>query len=145
MLVLLVLALIVLGAVLGRAGLRRLGRWTRRAAGRWRPGTGVGAVILAFAGLALSVRGLFPVGLALLAASGVLAVATRRRGGAPWAAPSSQMSEAEARSLLGVPQAATREEIRAAYLRLIRRAHPDHGGTSGLAAQLNAARERLLG
>jgi curved DNA-binding protein CbpA len=55
------------------------------------------------------------------------------------------MSEAEARSLLGVPQAATREEIRAAYLRLIRRAHPDHGGTSGLAAQLNAARERLLG
>jgi hypothetical protein len=25
------------------------------------------------------------------------------------------------------------------------RAHPDQGGTSGLAAQLNAARDRLLG
>ena len=32
----------------------------------------------------------------------------------------------------------------AAYNRLMRMAHPDKGGTSGLAAQLNAARDRLL-
>jgi hypothetical protein len=27
----------------------------------------------------------------------------------------------------------------------MRQAHPDHGGSHGLAAQLNAARDRLLG
>jgi hypothetical protein len=145
MLVLFILALIVFGAVVGRAGLRRLGRWTSRAAGRWRPGAGAGAVILDFAGLALTARGLFPVGLPLLAASGVLAVTTRRRFGPRRAAQTPQMSEAEARSLLGLAPDATRPEIQAAYLRLIRRAHPDHGGTTGLAAQLNAARDRLLG
>ena len=39
---------------------------------------------------------------------------------------------------------ATAEEIQAAYMRLMRSVHPDKGGTSGLAAQLNAARDRLL-
>ncbi|HET6970801.1 MAG TPA: molecular chaperone DnaJ, partial [Phenylobacterium sp.] len=33
----------------------------------------------------------------------------------------------------------------AAYARLIRAVHPDKGGTAGLAAQLNAARDRMLG
>jgi hypothetical protein len=50
----------------------------------------------------------------------------------------------EARDLLGVSQTASKAEIRAAYNRLMRMAHPDHGGTAGLAAQLNAARDRLL-
>jgi DnaJ-class molecular chaperone len=36
------------------------------------------------------------------------------------------------------------DEIQAAYVRLMRAVHPDAGGTSGLAAQLNAARDRLL-
>jgi curved DNA-binding protein CbpA len=39
---------------------------------------------------------------------------------------------------------ASKAEIQAAYSRLIRLAHPDKGGTAGLAAQLNAARDRLL-
>ena len=39
---------------------------------------------------------------------------------------------------------ATAGEIRSAHARLIRLAHPDKGGTAGLAAQLNAARDRLL-
>jgi hypothetical protein len=54
------------------------------------------------------------------------------------------MSEAEARSILGVGPEATREEIQAAYRRLMERVHPDKGGAAGLAAQLNAARDRLL-
>jgi hypothetical protein len=54
------------------------------------------------------------------------------------------MSLAEARATLGIGPAATEAEIRAAYSRLIRVAHPDKGGTAGLAAQLNAARDRLL-
>jgi curved DNA-binding protein CbpA len=36
------------------------------------------------------------------------------------------------------------DEVRAAYARLIQMAHPDKGGTAGLAAQLNAARDRLI-
>jgi curved DNA-binding protein CbpA len=55
------------------------------------------------------------------------------------------MSLAEARSVLGVGEAASREEILEAHARLIRRTHPDAGGTDGLAAHLNAARDRLLG
>jgi hypothetical protein len=53
-------------------------------------------------------------------------------------------SLSEARSILGVGPDATKAEIQAAYARLIRLAHPDKGGTAGLAAQLNAARDRLL-
>ncbi|MBN9319172.1 MAG: hypothetical protein BGN86_01015 [Caulobacterales bacterium 68-7] len=55
------------------------------------------------------------------------------------------MGLADARAILGVGETATRAEIEEAYKRLMRRAHPDQGGTTGLAAQLNAARDRLLG
>ncbi len=59
--------------------------------------------------------------------------------------PSREMSVSEARSILGVGPEATKQEVQAAYSRLMRLAHPDKGGTDGLAAQLNAARDRLLG
>jgi hypothetical protein len=55
------------------------------------------------------------------------------------------MTDQRARALLGVGANASAQEIQAAYLRLIRTVHPDRGGTSGLAAELNAARDRLLG
>ena len=54
------------------------------------------------------------------------------------------MTAAEAHSLLGVPADATRAEINTAWKRLMARAHPDQGGTEGLASRLNAARDRLL-
>ncbi|MDB5467985.1 MAG: dnaJ-class molecular chaperone [Phenylobacterium sp.] len=73
-----------------------------------------------------------------------LAVSARRTGLAAQPTPGGRMSLDEARSILGVGADATREEIQAAYSRLMRLAHPDKGGTSGLAAQLNAARDRLL-
>ena len=50
----------------------------------------------------------------------------------------------EAREILGVAATASREEIQAAYARLIRAVHPDAGGSAGLAARINAARDRLL-
>jgi curved DNA-binding protein CbpA len=53
-------------------------------------------------------------------------------------------SDTEARAILGVTPEADEAEIQAAYSRLIRMTHPDKGGTAGLAAQLNAARDRLL-
>jgi len=55
------------------------------------------------------------------------------------------MSATDAASILGVAPTAPRAEIEAAYRRLMLRVHPDHGGAAGLAAQLNAAREVLLG
>lgn len=58
--------------------------------------------------------------------------------------PAGDMSVEEARGILGVGPDATRAEIQAAYRRLMLVAHPDQGGTSGLAAKLNAARDRLL-
>jgi len=58
--------------------------------------------------------------------------------------PTSDLDLAQARALLGVPESATREEIRAAHRRLISVAHPDRGGAQDQAARLNAARDLLL-
>jgi DnaJ-domain-containing protein 1 len=55
------------------------------------------------------------------------------------------MDRAEAYQILGLQPGASREDIQAAYRRLIQRVHPDHGGSSYLAARLNQARDVLLG
>ncbi|WP_424934561.1 J domain-containing protein [Amaricoccus macauensis] len=49
----------------------------------------------------------------------------------------------EAYRVLGLEPGADTDEIRAAYHRLIRKVHPDNGGSSALAALINAARQRL--
>ena len=59
-------------------------------------------------------------------------------------AGSQPMTVAEARDVLGVDAAASREEIETAYRDLIVKNHPDHGGTDWIAAQLNQARDILL-
>jgi len=53
------------------------------------------------------------------------------------------MTKAEAYRVLGLAQGASLEEVRTAYRRLIKRVHPDLGGSSMLAALLNAAKEIL--
>ena len=55
------------------------------------------------------------------------------------------MSSEEAREILGVRFNATPEEIKTAYLHLMSKIHPDHGGTNYLARKLNEAKEVLLG
>lgn len=111
----------------------------------WRFLSSAGAVV-AFAGAAFAGIREAWVPAAVLVVFGIwLAVSTRSNGpAAPKAAPSREMSLSEARSLLGVEAGATPAQIKAAYSRLMRMAHPDKGGTAGLAAQLNAARDRLL-
>ncbi|WP_395672839.1 J domain-containing protein [Phenylobacterium sp.] len=104
--------------------------------------------LAAFAGAAwLGVRQSWG-GAVVLTVVGLWLLTATRQAAAPRAAapPPSQarMSAAEARSILGVGEGAGPDEIKAAYARLMRLAHPDKGGTAGLAAQLNAARERLL-
>lgn len=115
----------------------------------WRLLSGALAVA-AFAGAAyVGIRGAWGSSIVLVVLGLWLAASTRRTGlgpgpARPDAAPRAKLGEAEARSILGVGPDATREEIQAAYARLMRMAHPDKGGTDGLAAQLNAARDRLL-
>ncbi len=58
---------------------------------------------------------------------------------------SGTMGQAEAYQILGLQPGASREDIQSAYRRLIQRVHPDHGGSSYLAARLNQARDVLLG
>ena len=62
---------------------------------------------------------------------------------APPAESDGGMSEAQALRILGLEPGASVEDVREAYRRLIRRAHPDLGGSSGLAAMINEAKARL--
>ena len=63
----------------------------------------------------------------------------------PVSTASGTMSQEEARAILGLDSNATREQILAAHRRLIQKLHPDRGGNDYLAAQLNRARDCLLG
>lgn len=117
---------------------------TGRAGGQWRiAATLLGAVLLAGAVLAgshgawLATAGMVGAGLYLIGKSRVRPAVRKAPG-------REALSEAEARSILGVGSQATPTEINDAWRRLMGRAHPDQGGTEGLAARVNAARDRLL-
>jgi len=114
--------------------------------GRWRVGTGLLASALLGGGALVAARGLFVEGALMVVVALVMAGMTRSARGARAPAKPSQgrMTADEARSILGVNAAAGPDEVRSAYTRLMRMAHPDKGGTTGLAAQLNAARDHLL-
>lgn len=55
------------------------------------------------------------------------------------------MTREEALEVLGLDDAADGDAVRAAYRRLMARAHPDQGGSTWMAAKLNEARAVLLG
>ena len=127
----------------------RLGKQTEQARrGHWR----ISATLLGgtcFAGAVLAVaKGSYIWGAALFAAGLYLVIQSRIRVVTPKTAPKPSgpiMSKAEARSILGVSENASRADIQAAWKRLMARTHPDQGGSEGLAARVNAARDRLLG
>ena len=54
------------------------------------------------------------------------------------------MSAVDALEILGLSVGATKEEILAAYKRLIKIVHPDLAGSDDFAKKLNAARVTLL-
>lgn len=87
----------------------------------------------------------------LVAAGGVTAIEAWRARADPGELsdaapkpPALRMSEEEARSVLGLTDDATPEDIRSAHRKLIAQLHPDKGGTDYLAAKINEARDYLL-
>jgi hypothetical protein len=125
--------------------LLRAGRRTRLPRREWRFLTAA-AAIAAFAGAAFAgVREAWAPAAVLALFGAWLALSSRQPpGAAAPESPAAAMRLEEARAILGVGPDASRADIQAAYLRLMRSVHPDKGGTPGLAAQLNAARDRLL-
>jgi DnaJ-domain-containing protein 1 len=55
------------------------------------------------------------------------------------------MSREEAYQVLGLEPGASPERIRDEYKRLMKKMHPDQGGTNYLAARINEAKDVLLG
>jgi len=138
------MGLIVLAlAAIAVWALVRLGRQTeRRGRAHWRVAATIfsavllaGGALAAFRGAWLAAAGLTGAGLWLTVSSRMRPAVVRSHDG---------LSEQEARAILGVGTDATAADVQAAWRRVMARAHPDQGGTEGLAARVNAARDRLL-
>lgn len=67
--------------------------------------------------------------------------ANRRGVGAP---PASGMSAEEAHQILGLEPGAGEEAVRAAHRGLMKKLHPDQGGSTWLASRVNQAKDVLL-
>jgi hypothetical protein len=86
---------------------------------------------------------------------------SRRTGGGGWAQPGAsgpsdapgagssagprprRMTRQEALQVFGLDERATREDVQREYRRLMRKVHPDLGGSSYLAAKINEAKDVL--
>jgi hypothetical protein len=144
--ILLVLGLVLLAVLFGG---RRLGAGLKGVLRVWRPTAGLAAVATLVGAAALATREDWLPAAGFLVLSAVLAVGARKRRRLETpqrpAPQTTRMSAEEARAILGVEPGCGPEAVQAAYRRLMLRTHPDQGGTRGLAAQLNLARDVLLG
>jgi hypothetical protein len=124
------LFLVAAGALLWAWATGRLKRFTYE--------DGIAAAVFLL-GVRLLTTGKLLVGAGLMAGALLWAAHRRRQLSRPPAMPVE-----DARRLLGVSEAATLEDIRAAHRRLIARVHPDAGGSAELAERVNTARDTLI-
>lgn len=121
----------------------RLGRQTeRRGRAHWRVAATIFSAVLLAGGVLAAVRGAWIPAVGLAGAGLWLTISSRIRPAV--ARPVDTLSDQDARAILGVGANAAPAEVQAAWRRVMARAHPDQGGTEGLAARVNAARDRLL-
>jgi DnaJ family protein C protein 19 len=65
--------------------------------------------------------------------------------GVPPSRGAERMTRTEAYDVLGLAPGASKEQVLAEYRRLMKKVHPDQGGTTYLATRLNQAKDVLLG
>ncbi len=70
---------------------------------------------------------------------------TQQQNGSQQARAQKSMSREEALAILGLKEGASKDEIIAAHKRMMQKVHPDRGGSDHLAAQINKAKDTLLG
>ncbi len=76
--------------------------------------------------------------------SGLAGKAKSFKGNKPAFGSSGSMSREEALEVMGLEETATRDEINAAYRKLMAQCHPDKGGSDWMASKLSDARKVLL-
>jgi len=68
-----------------------------------------------------------------------------RSHGAGQSGQAGSMSRADALDILGLKQDASEKEVRVAYLKMMKKHHPDNGGSAWFAARINEANQVLSG